>query len=146
VTPEKSLERAGIALPEVNQPVANYLMDVRTGTVLFVSGHGAFVDGRPVHTGRLGEDLSTEDGRRAAEAVMLNLLATVRAELGSLSAVARFVKLVVFVNSTPDFTGQHLVARRCHRPPRARFRRRGRSHGPIGRRGGRPPARLRRGD
>jgi enamine deaminase RidA (YjgF/YER057c/UK114 family) len=110
VTPDEVLERAGIALPEANKPVANYLMAVRTGSVLFLSGHGAFVDGRPVHTGRLGEDLSTADGRRAAEAVMLNLLATVRAELGSLSAVTRFVKLVVFVNSTPDFTEQHLVA------------------------------------
>jgi enamine deaminase RidA (YjgF/YER057c/UK114 family) len=110
VTPEEALERAGIALPEVNRPVANYRMVVRTGSVLFLSGHGAFVSGKPVHTGRLGEDLSTEDGRRAAEAVMLNLLATIRAELGSLSAVGQFVKVVVFVNSTPDFTGQHLIA------------------------------------
>ena len=63
-----------------------------------------------MHTGRLGEDLAVEDGRLAAQAVMLNLLATVRAELGSLSAVVRFLKVEVFVSSTPDFTAQHLVA------------------------------------
>lgn len=110
MTPEEALDRAGLALPEVNRPVANYVMSVRTGPLLFVSGHGAFVEGRPVHTGRLGEDLAVEDGRLAAQAVMLNLLATVRAELGSLSAVVRFLKVVVFVSSTPDFTAQHLVA------------------------------------
>jgi enamine deaminase RidA (YjgF/YER057c/UK114 family) len=110
VTPEEALEQAGFALPEVNTPVANYVMAVRTGSLMFLSGHGAFDGGTPVHTGRLGADLGTEDGRLAAEAVMLNLLATVRAELGSLSAVARVVKVVVFVRSTPGFTEQHLVA------------------------------------
>lgn len=110
MTPEEALERAGLALPEVNQPVANYMMAARTGPLLFLSGHGAFDGGRPVHTGRLGEDMSTEDGRLSAETVMLNLLATVRAELGSLSQVARFVKVVVFVNSAPGFAEQHLVA------------------------------------
>lgn len=110
MTPEERLERAGFPLPQVNVPVANYLMAVRTGSLLFLSGHGAFEGGRPVHTGRLGEDLSTEEGRLAAEAVMLNLLATVRAELGTLSAVVRVVKVVVFVSSTPAFTEQHVVA------------------------------------
>lgn len=110
MTPEEALERAGLALPQVNTPVANYLMAIHVGSWLFVSGHGAFDGSTPVHTGRLGEDLSTKDGRRAAEAVMLNLLATVQAELGSLSAVAQVVKVVVFVNSAPGFTEQHLVA------------------------------------
>ena len=110
MTPEEALERAGLVLPEVNQPVANYAMALRTGSLLFRSGHGAFEGNTPVHIGRLGEDISTEDGRLAAEAVMLNLLATVRAELGSLSQVARVVKVVVFVNSAPGFTEQHLVA------------------------------------
>jgi enamine deaminase RidA (YjgF/YER057c/UK114 family) len=99
-----------LALPAPNVPVGSYLMAVRSGDLLFLSGHGAFEDGRPVHTGRLGQTMTTEQGARAAEAVMLNLLATVRAELGDLSAVARVVKLVVFVNSAPDFTEQHLVA------------------------------------
>ena len=60
--------------------------------------------------GKLGADLSTDEGRSAAETIMLNLLATVKAELGELSSVARVLKVVVFVNSTPDFTDQHLVA------------------------------------
>jgi enamine deaminase RidA (YjgF/YER057c/UK114 family) len=99
-----------LTLPAANVPVGSYVMAIRTGNLLFLSGHGAFEDGRPVHTGRLGETMTTEHGARAAEAVMLNLLATIRAELGDLSRVARVVKLVVFVNSTPDFTEQHLVA------------------------------------
>ena len=99
-----------LLLPAANVPVGSYAMAVRTGDLLFLAGHGAFEDGRPVHTGRLGETMTTEQGARAAEAVMLNLLATARADLGDLSRVARVVKVVVFVNSTPDFTEQHLVA------------------------------------
>lgn len=97
-------------LPTLNVPVGSYSMVVRTGNLLYLSGHGAFEDGRPMHTGRLGETMTTEQGVRAAEAVMLNLLATVQAELGDLSRLARVIKVVVFVNSTPDFTEQHLVA------------------------------------
>jgi enamine deaminase RidA (YjgF/YER057c/UK114 family) len=97
-------------LPVPNVPVGSYAMAVRSGDLLFLSGHGAFEDGRPVHTGRLGETLTTQEGAHAAEAVMRNLLATVRAELGDLSHVAKVVKVVVLVNSAPDFTEQHLVA------------------------------------
>ena len=110
MTPEERLERAGYTLPAPHVPVGNYAMAVRTGSLLFLSGHGAFDGGKPVHTGRLGENLSSEDGRLAAEAAMASLLATTSAELGSLSAVARVLKVVVFVNSTSDFTEQHLVA------------------------------------
>jgi enamine deaminase RidA (YjgF/YER057c/UK114 family) len=99
-----------LALPAPNVPVGSYVMAVRSGDLLFLSGHGAFEDGRPVHTGRLGETMTSEQGARAAEAVMLNLLATIRAELGDLSRVVRVVKVVVLVNSAPDFTEQHLVA------------------------------------
>lgn len=98
------------ALPAPNVPVGSYVMAVRTGDLLFVSGHGAFENGHPVHIGRLGKTMTTEQGARAAAAVMRNLLATVRAELGDLSHVAQVVKVVVFVNSAPDFTEQHLVA------------------------------------
>lgn len=99
-----------IALPEVNRPVGSYTMAIRTGDLLFLSGHGAFEDGSPVHLGRLGESLTTVEGARAAESVMRNLLATLRDQLGDLDRVARVVKVVVFVNSTPDFSEQHLVA------------------------------------
>ena len=99
-----------LQLPTPNIPVGSYIMAVRTGDLLFLSGHGALEDGRPVHTGRLGETMTTEQGARAAEAVMLNLLATAQAELGDLSRLARVIKVVVFVNSTPEFTEQHSVA------------------------------------
>ena len=110
MTPEATLERAGVLLPMRHPAVGTYVMAARSGSLLFVSGHGAFDGGRPIHTGRLGEELSTAEGTAAAEAVMMNLLATVKAEVGDLSRVARFVKVVVFVNSAPHYTEQHVVA------------------------------------
>jgi enamine deaminase RidA (YjgF/YER057c/UK114 family) len=95
MTPEATLEQAGVLLPTRHPAVGTYTMAARTGSLLFASGHGAFDDGRPIHTGRLGEELSTAEGSEAAEVVMLNLLATVKAELGDLSRVTRFVKVVV---------------------------------------------------
>lgn len=97
-------------LPAPARAVGTYAMAVRSGRLLWVSGHGAFEDGEPVHRGRLGEDLTTEQGAQAAAAVMRGLLATVRAELGDLAQVARIVKVVVLVSSTPSFHEQHLVA------------------------------------
>lgn len=110
MTPEQALAELGLVLPTPNPPVGSYSMASQVGPMLFVSGHGAFDDGRPIHTGRLGSDLSTAQGAAVAEVVMLNLVATVKAELGQLTRVARCVKVVVFVSSTPDFTEQHLVA------------------------------------
>lgn len=110
MTPEAALAELGLVLPAANVPVGTYVMATRTGSLLFVSGHGAFDDGHPIHTGRLGDDLSTEEGMEAARTVMLNLLATVKAELDDLSRVRRWVKVVVFVSSTPDFAEQHRVA------------------------------------
>lgn len=99
-----------LTLPPPARAVGTYAMTVRTGGLLFVSGHGAFEDGRPIHTGRLGESLTTDQGARAAEAVTLGLLATMQDELGDLQRVGRVVKVVVFVSSTPAFTEQHIVA------------------------------------
>ncbi len=99
-----------LTLPPPARAVGTYAMAVRTGGLLFLSGHGAFEDGRPIHTGRLGESLTTEQGARAAEAVMLGLLATVQDELGDLERVERIVKVLVLVSATPAFTGQHIVA------------------------------------
>jgi len=99
-----------LALPPPARAVGTYAMTVRTGGLLFVSGHGAFEDGRPIHTGRLGESLTTDQGARAAEAVTLGLLATMQDELGDLQRVVRVVKVVVFVSSTPAFTEHHIVA------------------------------------
>jgi len=110
VRPEEALERAGITLPAEHPVVANYAKTVQVGPLLFVAGHGPFVDGRPAHTGKLGADLGVLGGRTAAEAVMLNILGTLRSELGELSRIERFVKLLVFVNATAEFTEHHLVA------------------------------------
>ena len=110
MTPEDALARLGLELPTPNTPVGSYVMATQTGPLLFVSGHGAFRDGSPVHLGRLGADLSTREGAAVAEVVMLGLLATVKARLGELSRVARFVKVVVFVSSTAEFAEQHVVA------------------------------------
>jgi enamine deaminase RidA (YjgF/YER057c/UK114 family) len=102
--------RADLELPAANTPVGSYVMAVRAGELMHVAGHGAFEDGRPVHLGRLGETMTTEQGAAAAAAVTRNLLATVLKELGDLARVERVVKVVVYVSSTPGFTEQHLVA------------------------------------
>ena len=99
-----------LELPEANTPVGGYVMAVRRGNLMFVSGHGPFEDGEPRHLGRLGETLTTEEGAQAAAVVALNLLATLKEELGDLERVSRFLKLVVFVSSTPEYAEQHLVA------------------------------------
>lgn len=99
-----------LVLPQANTPVGGYVMAVRSGNLLFVSGHGPFEDGEPCYLGRLGDSLTTEEGARAAEVVTLNLLATLRQELGDLDRIVRFVKLVVFVSSTLGYAEQHLVA------------------------------------
>ena len=109
-TPEEYLAQLSIELPREHPTVANYVKVVAVGNLLFVAGHGAFAGGQPIHLGRVGADLSLQEGRDAAEAVMLNVLGSLKAELGELSRVRRFVKLLVFVNSTPDFSDQHLVA------------------------------------
>src|SRR5690349_4654269 len=99
--PERARADAGLALPALHPAVGNYAMAVRAGSLLFLSGHGSFVDGEPTYLGRPGANLSTDDGYRAANIVLLNLLATVKAEVGDLSRIARWLKLLVLVNATP---------------------------------------------
>jgi enamine deaminase RidA (YjgF/YER057c/UK114 family) len=99
-----------ITLPEVAPPAAAFVPFVRTGALVFLSGHIARRDGKP-WTGRLGDDLTTADGQAAARAVAVDLLATLQlAAGGDLERVARIVKLLVLVSSAPSFTEQHLVA------------------------------------
>ena len=110
MTPEDALSAAGHELPAPHPVVGSFALTSRVGDLLHVSGHGSFDHGRPVHTGTLEEEADVAAGQAAARAVMLSLLSTIRAEVGSLSAVRRFVKVLVFVNSAPRFAGQHLVA------------------------------------
>jgi enamine deaminase RidA (YjgF/YER057c/UK114 family) len=107
---EARLAELGIELPQPAPAVANYVGAVRVGNIVFVSGHGPYRDGEYVYLGKLGRDLDVAAGREAARLVMLNLLASLRAEIGSLDRVRRVVKLLVMVNSDPDFGDQPQVA------------------------------------
>jgi enamine deaminase RidA (YjgF/YER057c/UK114 family) len=109
-SPEARLRELGIEIPAPPPPVANYVGAVRVGDILFVSGHGPYEDGEYRYLGKLGRDLDVEAGRASARLVMINFLASVRAELGSLDRVERIVKLLVMVNSAPDFGDQPQVA------------------------------------
>ncbi|MFT3720243.1 RidA family protein [Pseudorhodoferax sp.] len=102
------LQALGITLPPVAAPAAAYLPFVRTGNLVFLSGHIAKKDGKP-WVGQFGRTLTTEDGKAAARAVAIDLLGTLQAATGDLARVKRIVKLMSLVNSTPDFTEQHLV-------------------------------------
>ncbi|AEI77866.1 translation initiation inhibitor YjgF-family [Cupriavidus necator N-1] len=103
-----TLARLGIELPAVNAPAAAYVMAAQTGNTVFLSGHIARKDGK-VWTGKLGKDIDTESGKAAARAIAIDLLATLHAHVGDLNRVTRIVKVMSLVNSTPEFTEQHLV-------------------------------------
>ncbi|MBB3006082.1 RidA family protein [Cupriavidus alkaliphilus] len=103
-----TLARLGIELPAVSAPAAAYVMAAQTGNTVFLSGHIARKDGK-VWTGKLGQDIDTETGKAAARAVAIDLLATLHAHVGDLNRVTRIVKVMSLVNSTTDFTEQHLV-------------------------------------
>ena len=104
-TVEQKLAELGVTLHEPVSPVANYVGFVRTGNLLFVSGQICLgADGKLMATGKLGADVSLEDGIAAARGCAINILAQVKAALGDLDKVARVVRLGGFVASTPDFT------------------------------------------
>lgn len=109
MTPEQRLAARGLELPPPPTPVANYVPSVRIGNLVFLSGHGPDRAGGTRWRGKLGLDLSVEEGYAAAQAVMLNLLASLKAEIGDLSKVRRIVKLLGMVNSAPDFGDQPKV-------------------------------------
>jgi enamine deaminase RidA (YjgF/YER057c/UK114 family) len=102
------LNELGITLPPVATPAAAYVPFVRTGNLVFLSGHIAKKDGKP-WVGQLGKDIGTEEGKAAARAIAVDLLGTLHAAVGDLNNVKRIVKVMSLVNSTPGFTEQHLV-------------------------------------
>ncbi|MEX8516932.1 MAG: RidA family protein [Leptothrix sp. (in: b-proteobacteria)] len=102
------LQDLGITLPPVAIPAASYVPFVRSGALVFLSGHIAKRDGK-VWAGQLGKDISTAEGKEAARAVAIDLLGTLQAAVGDLEKVVRIVKVMSLVNSTADFTEQHLV-------------------------------------
>lgn len=109
MTPEERLRELSLTLPAPPPPIGTYVGAVHTGNLLFLSGKGPDLQGGRHWQGKLGAELSTEEGYQAARDTMLNLLAVLRAEIGELSRVRRIVKLLGMVNSTPDFTEQPKV-------------------------------------
>ena len=108
--PETRIQELHITLPTPPKPVAKYKTAVLAGNMLYVSGHGpAKLSDKTPMAGRVGADLSTEQGKDAARAVGVNILATVRATLGSLDKVKRLVKTLGMVNCTPDYKDQPQV-------------------------------------
>lgn len=107
--PEAKVAELGIDLPTPSAPVANYVNAVRTGNLIFLAGKGPLkADGENI-TGKLGADLTIEEGYEAARVTGINQLAVLKAELGNLNKVKRIVKVLGMVNSTPDFTDQPKV-------------------------------------
>jgi enamine deaminase RidA (YjgF/YER057c/UK114 family) len=106
------LQALGITLPPVAVPAAAYVPFVRTGQLVFLSGHIAKKDGKP-WVGQLGLTMTTDEGRLAARAIAIDLLGTLQAAVGDLDQVTRIVKVMSLVNSTPSFTEQHLVTNGC---------------------------------
>lgn len=105
----EKLAALNITLSPVSPPAAAYSLYVRSGDLLFTSGHIARKEGKP-WTGQLGVDIGVDEGKQAARAVAVDLLGTLAAGAGSLDRVRRVVKLLVLVNSAPTFTQHHLVA------------------------------------
>ncbi|HWW60012.1 MAG TPA: RidA family protein [Thermoanaerobaculia bacterium] len=105
----EKLESLGIVLPEMPEPLAKFVPFVRSGNLIFVSGHIAKRDGKP-WVGKLGETITLADGQQAARGVAVDLLAVLHAATGDLEQITRIVKLLVLVNAGPAFTEAHLVA------------------------------------
>ena len=100
----------GITLPPVAAPVADYVPAIQTGSQILTSGQLPFVDGELTVAGKVGDTVSAEQAAEAARAAALNAIAAAADVAGGLDAIKRVVRVVVFVNSAPDFTGQAAVA------------------------------------
>ena len=100
---EAKLKEMGIVLPPAVKPVANYVPAVRTGNLVFLSGHGPFKEDGSLITGKIGSDLTTEQGYEAARRIAIGLLGSLKAEIGDLDKVQRVVKLLGLVRCTPEF-------------------------------------------
>jgi enamine deaminase RidA (YjgF/YER057c/UK114 family) len=111
---EARIKELGLTLPQPPKPLGNYVPGVRAGNLLFLSGHGPVrVDGVPATRGKVGRDLSIEDGYKVARDVGINLLASAKTLLGSLDRVKRVVKVLGMVNSAEGFGDQPKVINGC---------------------------------
>jgi len=107
---EDRLAELGLSVPDVAKPVATYVPAVRSGAHVFTSGQLPMRAGELMATGKVGGEVSPDDAVACAQQCALNAIAAVKAEIGDLDSVKRVVKVVCFVASTPDFTGQPQVA------------------------------------
>lgn len=106
---DQKLQALQIELPTAAAPAAAYVMYVQTGNTVFLSGHIAKKEGKP-WVGQLGKNMATDEGKLAARAIAIDLIATLKTACGGdLNRVTRIVKLMSLVNSSPDFTEHHLV-------------------------------------
>lgn len=105
----EKLTSLGIELPPVGTPAAAYVPYAQAGKLVFLSGHIARKEGGKPWVGQFGKDMQTADGKPAARRIAIDLLGTLHAAVGDLNQINRIVKLMSLVNSTPDFTEQHLV-------------------------------------
>jgi enamine deaminase RidA (YjgF/YER057c/UK114 family) len=112
MTIQARLQALGITLPPVATPAAAYVPFVRTGNLVFISGHIARREGKP-WVGQLGLTMDTEEGKSAARAIAIDLMGTLQAAAGGLENVVRIVKVMSLVNSAPTFTEHHLVTNGC---------------------------------
>jgi enamine deaminase RidA (YjgF/YER057c/UK114 family) len=110
---EARLREKNITLPTQPTPMANYVSAVRTGNLLFLAGHGPIRDGKPTARGKVGKELSIEQGYQVAREVGLLLLSTTRAHLGNLDKVRRVVKVLGMVASAEGFGDQPKVINGC---------------------------------
>ena len=106
---EQRLEELGVELPEPAGPLANYVTTVRTGNLVFMSGHGLVTSEGTVYKSQLGTDATIKDGYASARQVAICLLSTLKYAFGDLDRIKRIVKVVGFVNSAPNFTDQSAV-------------------------------------
>ncbi len=110
MTPEERLEELELRLPTLAPAAGAYVGAVQTGDLIFLAGHGPLEGGKPMFVGKVGIDLSIEQGKKASELVILNMLATLKKTLGELDKITKVVKLLVLVNSPPDFKQHPAVA------------------------------------
>jgi enamine deaminase RidA (YjgF/YER057c/UK114 family) len=106
---EARLQELGITLPEVGEPKFAYLPANQTGNLVYTSGHDCRINGVLMYEGKLGTDLTIEQGQEAARQVIINCLAALKAHVGDLDRVVKVVKMLAFVNSAPGFADQPYV-------------------------------------
>jgi enamine deaminase RidA (YjgF/YER057c/UK114 family) len=106
---EQKIAELGLALPETSKPLAAYIPAVQSGNLVFTSGQLPMKDGQLLRTGKVGAEVSAEDAKALAEVCALNALAAIKMAIGDLDKIQRVVKVVGFVSSAPDFTGQPAV-------------------------------------